>query len=34
VEQNTGDALLTILKWYEGLTDEKLAQEIERELLV
>jgi len=34
VEQNTGDTILTILKWYEGLTDEEMGQEIEGKPLV
>jgi len=34
VEQNTGDTILTILKWYEGLTDEELVQEIEGKPLI
>jgi len=34
VQQNTGDTIQTILEWYEGLTDEEMAGEIEGKPLV
>jgi len=34
VQQNTGDDIQTIMKWYEGLTDDEMETEISGKPLV